>query len=470
MNPTYRILIDGVLVEGASQLDVVNPATGEVFAKVARASQEQALQAVAAAKAAQPGWAAVPLDERRAMLHRLADGIDARADEIARTMVREQGKPLAEAAGEVAFACAFVRYFADAEVPVEVLQDDEAYRIELHHKPLGVVVGITPWNFPFLIPAFKLAPAVLMGNSFILKPAPTTPLVATILGEIAAGIFPAGVVNVIVDANDLGPVLSGHADVAKISFTGSTATGKRIMESSASSLKRLTLELGGNDAGIVLPDADVARTAKGVVGSAFMNAGQVCIALKRLYVPASLYDEMVAALAGEIRQIAVGDGLEQGTAMGPMQNRAQYEKALAYLDVARRDGRIVVGGEVPGGEGLFVAPTLVADIADGSPLVDEEQFAPILPVVRYQDDDIDGVLARANASEYGLGGSVWGSDVDAALRVAHRIDSGTVWINHHTHFGPHIPFGGAKQSGIGSEFALDGMLEFAQKTVISIAR
>ncbi len=466
----YKLLIAGELVDGASTLDVVNPATGQVFATVPRASEKQARQAIAAAKQAQPAWAATPLDERRALLHQLADAIDARADEIARTMVQEQGKPLAEAAAETAYAAIFIRFFADMEMPVEIAQDDDAYSIEVHHKPLGVVAGITPWNFPFLIPCYKLAPALLLGNTFILKPAPTTPLVTLILAEIAAGIFPPGVVNVLVDNNDIGPLLTSHPDIAKVSFTGSTPTGKRIMQASADTLKRLTLELGGNDAGIVLDDADVAAAAKGIAASAFGNAGQVCIALKRLYVPSGLYEEMCEALAAEVRQIAVGDGLQQGTTMGPMQNRAQFDKAQHYMDVAKRDGRVLVGGEALEGDGFFVQPTVVRDIKDGSPLVDEEQFAPILPVIKYEDGDLDGVIARVNASEFGLGGSVWSTNVDRAREVAHRVESGTVWINHATHFGPHIPFAGAKQSGIGSEFGREGLYEFAQKSVISVAK
>ena len=466
----YKMLIDGALVDGDERLEVINPATGKVLASAPRASAAQAEQAIAAAKAAQPGWAATPLADRREMLHRFADAIDARAEEIARTLVQEQGKSLAEAAGETAYAAIFVRTFADMEMPVETVQDDDAFTIEVHHKPLGVVAGITPWNFPVLIPSYKIAPALLLGNSFVLKPAPTTPLVSLILGEIAAGIFPAGVLNVIVDDNDLGPMLTVHPDIAKVSFTGSTPTGRRIMQSSADTLKRLTLELGGNDAGIVLDDADVPAAAKGIVASAFGNAGQVCIALKRLYVPSSLYDDMCAALVAEVQQIAVGDGLEQGTTMGPMQNKAQYEKARHYMDIAKCDGRILCGGELPEGDGLFVEPTVVADIADGSPLVDEEQFAPILPVISYDDAALDAVIEKVNASEFGLGGSVWSTNVDRARAVAQRVESGTVWINHATHFGPHIPFAGAKQSGIGSEFGRDGLYEFAQKSVISVAK
>jgi acyl-CoA reductase-like NAD-dependent aldehyde dehydrogenase len=464
---TCRLLIDGKLIPGDDTLDVINFATGQVLAQVASASAGQFEAAVAAAKAAQPRWAATPLETRRAAPLKLATHIDANIPAIARALVQEQGKPLSEAEGEVAYAAVFLLYFAEQELAPETIQDDDEYFIQMHYRPLGVVAGITPWNFPFLIGMYKLGPSVLLGNSFIWKPAPTTPVTALMLAPVLAEIFPAGVVNIVTDKNDLGGVLTSHKDVVKVSFTGSTATGRKIM-AAASSLKRLTLELGGNDAGIVLPDADIGKTAQRVVGSAFFNAGQACIALKRLYVHRSIYQEMCAALKEEVGSISVGDGLEQGTRMGPLQNAQQYAKAQHYLDVAAKDGRITSGGEKLDGPGYFIRPTLVADIADGSALVDEEQFAPILPVVVY--DDVDEVIARANASEYGLGGSVWSKSVEKAAQVAARMESGTIWINHHTHFGPRIPFAGAKQSGVGSEFGREGLLEFSQRTVVSRAR
>jgi aldehyde dehydrogenase (NAD+) len=462
------MLIDGKLVAGSQTLDVINPATGEPFTSVARATEADMLGAIAAAKAAQKGWGATPLEERRAALLKLADHIDANVDSIARTLVMEQGKPLAEAQMEVGFAPVFIRHFCEQDLAPETIQDDADYLVQMHYKPLGVVAGITPWNFPFLIGVYKLAPAVLLGNSFIWKPAPTTPVTALLLAEKLSELFPAGVVNIVIDKNELGHLLTSSPDVAKISFTGSTATGRKVMEAAASSLKRLTLELGGNDAAIVLADADIKKTAQGVAGSAFFNAGQVCIALKRLYVHRSIYEEMCEALAKEVGLLAVGDGLEQGTRVGPLQNAMQYEKATRYLDAAAADGRILVGGRKKSGPGYFIEPTLVRDIQDGSVLVDEEQFAPILPVIAF--DELDDVIDRANSSEYGLGGSVWSEDVAAADAVAARMESGTIWINHHTHFGPHIPFAGAKQSGIGSEFGREGLLEFSQRSVVSRAR
>lgn len=468
MGATLKMLIDGALVDGDSTMDVINPATAKPFASVACASVAQADAAIAAAKKAQPGWAAVPFEERAEYLRELAAAIDARADELARTLVQEQGKPLPEAQAEIAYAGIFLRAFADMKLPVETLQDDDDLKVELHYRPLGVVVGIAPWNFPVLIAFNKVAPALLLGNTMVLKPAPTTPVATLMVGEIAKEILPPGVLNIVVDRNDLGGHLTSHPDVAKVSFTGSTVTGKKVAEVAASTLKRLTLELGGNDAGVVLDDVDVKKTAKGVVDSAFMNAGQVCIALKRLYVADQIYDEMCDELAKLVSDLQYGDGLEQGVRVGPLQNEMQFKKAKAYLEHAAADGKIIAGGEPGDGEGYFIKPTVVRDIKDDSPLVQEEQFAPILPVLRYSD--VEEVIDRANDTNLGLGGSVWSSSIDRAYEYAQRIDSGTVWINHHTHFAPHIPFGGAKESGVGVEFSTHGLSEFAQKAVISINR
>lgn len=464
----YRLLIDGELVAGDLTLPVVNPATGKIWTDVPRASVAQAERAIAAARTAQPAWAATELSRRQAGLSALADAVEARAEAFARAIVTEQGKPLAEATAEVGYAVFFLRAFAAKELPVEVVRDDADLLVEVHQKPLGVVAGITPWNFPLLIASYKLAPALLLGNTFVLKPAPTTPVSALMLAEAAAPIFPRGVVNVLVDDNDLGPLLTAHPDVAKVTFTGSTATGKRVMASSAETLKRVTLELGGNDAAIVLEDADVANIAPKLFGSAFLNSGQVCIAVKRVYAHRSLYDPLCDELGKLAEAAVVGDGLEQGVTMGPLQNAAQFEKAQHYLDIARRDGTIVASGSAPDGRGYFVPPTIVRDISPTSPLVTEEQFAPVLPVIPF--DDVSEVVRDVNAGEYGLGGSVWTADVEHARKIAAQIDAGTVWINHHLHFDPDIPFPGAKASGIGVEFGTEGLGEFSQTAVVSIAR
>lgn len=463
-----KLLIGGELVDGDMTMDVVNPATGEPFTTVPRASSAQADKAIAAAKAAVPGWAAVPFAERSRKLIELADAIAARKDEFARTLTLEQGKPLAEAQGELAWTEGYLRHYATLELPDRVIQDDAQGYIAVRHKPLGVVVGIIAWNFPLLVACWKIGPAVLAGNAIVLKPAPTTPVAALMLGELCRDIFPAGVVNVITDANDLGPHLTSHPDVAKIGFTGSTATGKRIAATGADTLKRVTLELGGNDPAIVLEDVDVRETAQAIFGNAFLNCGQVCLAVKRAYVHADIYDAMCEELANLAQAAVVDDGLQQGTQIGPIQNAMQFEKVKGFLDAAKADGKVIAGGEVMERAGYFIRPTIVRDVTDGDRIVDEEQFGPILPVIRF--DDVEDVIARANASEYGLGGSVWAKDVARAADIASRIESGQVWVNQHVGIGPHIPMAGFKNSGLGVEQSVEGLAEYTQLQVINIKK
>lgn len=464
----YKLLIGGKLVAGDQTMDVLNPATEEVLAKCPRASKAQLNQAVAAAKAAFPAWAATPIAERKKALGAIADIIEKNANELARILTQEQGKPIGDATGEVYGTAAFFRYFTMLDLPVKVLDDSENRRVEAHRKPLGVIGAIVPWNFPLILMAFKVPPALLAGNTIVLKPAPTTPLSALRLGELIADVLPAGVLNIITDANDLGGELTAHPDVRKISFTGSTATGAKVMAGAAAMLKRITLELGGNDAGIVLDDVDPKKMAPALFQSAFQNNGQVCIAMKRLYVHESIYDEMCAELAKLADQAIVGNGLEQGTQLGPLQNKMQFEKVKELLDDAKKTGKVIAGGTVPDQPGYFIKPTIVRDISDGTRLVDEEQFGPVLPVIKYKDPE--DAVARANASPYGLGGSIWSNDLDRAYKLAEKMDSGSVWVNKHAELAPNIPFGGAKQSGLGTELGEEGLAEFTQLKIINIAR
>lgn len=465
---TYRLLINGELVDSDRWLEVINPATEERLALCPRASERQADMAVKSAKAAFDTWSQTPLGERRALLVKLADALQKEAPALARLLTQEQGKPLAEATAELAYTEAFIRYFAAMELPVKVIEENEGRRVELHRKPLGVVAAIVPWNFPLLIVSFKLPPALLAGNTIILKPAPTTPLATLKLGELCKEIFPPGVVNVITDDNDLGPVLTRHPLVRKVTMTGSTETGRKVMATAAETLKRITLELGGNDAGIVLDDANPKEVASKIFAGAFVNSGQVCIALKRLYVHEKIYDALCDELAEIAKNTIVDDGMKQGTQMGPLQNKKQFEKAKAYLVDARISGRVIAGGEIVNRPGYFVLPTIVRDIKDGAKLVDEEQFAPILPVIKFSDQN--DAVSRANASPYGLGASVWSSNPERAYEVASRLEAGTVWINKHFDIGPNIPFAGAKQSGLGVEFAEEGLAEYTQMKVVNIAR
>ncbi len=471
----YGLLIDGACVEGASTLDVINPATGQLLAAAPRASAAQAEQAIAAARRAFPAWAQRSYADRRGYLEKFAAAISARTEDFARLLTQEQGKPLEQARGEVMGMIAALSYYAAQELSPKVLRDTAAERIVEQRYPLGVVAAITPWNFPLLLLMVKLAPALITGNTVIAKPAPTTPLTTLLLGEVAADILPPGVFQTLVDQNDLGALLSQHPDIAHVSFTGSTPTGKKVLGSAADSLKRFTLELGGNDAAIVLDDADLATVAPAIFQGATMNAGQICLAVKRVYAPRSMIDALCEALGKLASEAAVGDGLQQGTTIGPIQNKAQFEKLLGFIAEARADGTIVAGGEPIAGAGTgtgetggyFIAPTIVRDLPDNARLVREEQFGPVLPVLAY--DDLDDAIARANDSDYGLGGTIWTSNVERGIAVASRIESGTVWVNKFLDLPFDVAFGGAKQSGIGRQQGIEGMEDFTQVRVVNAA-
>lgn len=464
----YKLLIGGHLVDGDLEMEVINPATEEVLAICPRGSERQLNEAVAAARSAFKSWSRTSVAERREKILLLADAIEKRRDELARLLTQEQGKPLAEALAEISYTLAFFRHLASLELADKLLEDVPGRRVEMRRKPLGVVGCIIPWNYPVLIIGFKVPLALLAGNAIVIKPAPTTPLTTLKIGELCAEIFPAGVVNIVTDQNDLGGAMTSHPDIAKISFTGSTETGRKVMASAASTIKRITLELGGNDAAIVLPDADPKEVAPGIFSGAMTNAGQACIAIKRVYAHESNYDALCDELARLADAAIVDDGLTQGAQIGPLQNKMQYEKVKSFLDDARAQGNIIAGGLLPDRPGYFIRPTIVRDVTDGARIVDEEQFGPILPIVRYSDPA--DALARANNSPWGLGGSVWGKDRDAAYDVACGMEAGTVWINKHFDIGPSMPFGGAKQSGLGVEFAEEGLYEFTQIQVINEAR
>lgn len=464
----YRMLINGKMVSADKMIDVINPATGTVFAQVPKGTADHINQAVAAAKAAFPAWAATPLVERQAAVAKIAAIVNENADYLARLMTQEQGKPMAESLGEMAWTEGYMGHYATLEVKGRVIQDDAEFRIELRRKPLGVVAGIIPWNFPLLVVCWKLGPALVAGNTIVIKPAPTTPVTALAFFDLIKDVVPAGVINIVTDENDLGALLTSHPDVAKVGFTGSTATGKKVMQSSADTLKRVTLELGGNDPSIVLPDVDVVDAAAKIYGGAFLNAGQVCLAIKRAYIHEDIYDQMCDELVKLADAAIVGDGLEQGTTMGPIQNKAQYEKVKNFIDQANRDGKIIAGGVVEGSTGYFIRPTIVRDVTDGDSIVDEEQFGPILPLIKFTD--IEDVIGRANNSDYGLGGSVWSKDLDKAISIADRIETGTIWVNQHINIGPHIPMAGFKSSGIGIEQSEEGLEEYTQAQVLNVAK
>lgn len=468
-NYHFSLTINGKAVEVEDHFDVVNPATGESFAKAPNATSKHIDAAVSAAKNAFAGWSATSWSGRREALHAFASQIDANRDELAELLVREQGKPLASAAGEVDSGIDYVTTLADIEIQDELIRDIAEQRIVLRHRPLGVVSGITAWNYPIQLAASKLAMALATGNTTIIKPSPYTPLTTLRLGELGRDVFPPGVFNVLSGLDPLGAQIVEHPDIEKIGFTGSGPTGKAIMRCGADSLKRVTLELGGNDAAIVLSDVNVETAAKDIFGSAFENSGQLCNAIKRLYVHESVHQEMVDELSAIANKTIVGDGMDPATQLGPIQNRNQFERVIEFLDDIRASGgNIVAGGKIPDVPGFFIEPTIVTGVGEGSRIVDEEPFGPILPVMPF--GDIDEAVERANGTEFGLGGSVWCADWEHGESIAGRLEVGTAWVNQHSVLEPSVPSGGAKDSGVGVEYSKLGLLEYTVPQVVNIRR
>ncbi|WP_309080762.1 aldehyde dehydrogenase family protein [Zhihengliuella sp.] len=449
--------------------EILDPATGAVVGRAPEATAEDLEAAIAAARAAQPAWGACSHTERSAALNAAADAVEANAEALAELLSREQGKPLngPNARFEVGACVAWLRATAGFELEPEVLFDDEGGRAELHYRPLGVVGAIGPWNWPMMISVWQIAPSLRMGNAVVVKPSGNTPLSVLALAHVMSTALPADVLHVVAGRRDVGALLVEHPDVAKIMFTGSTAAGKRIIKDSADTVKRVTMELGGNDAGIVLPDVDARAIAEDLFWGAFINTGQTCAALKRLYVHEDVYDDVCAALVEVAEAMPMGVGLEEQNVLGPLQNRAQYDVVAQLVQAARDAGaRVLTGGNPDGSApGYFYPATLVADIDNDNPLVAEEQFGPALPIIKYSS--VDDAVGMANALEVGLGGSVWSSNREAALEVAARIEAGTVWINKHGAVDPRMPFGGMKQSGFGLEFGVEGLKQLGAPQVIN---
>jgi acyl-CoA reductase-like NAD-dependent aldehyde dehydrogenase len=461
--------IGGRAVHGTASFDVIDPATGRVFAQAPDASDAQLDAAVQAARDAFPAWAARPWSERQALLARVAGIYMANQEELARLLTREQGKPLARARSEVAVAAHWYAEFAKMSLPELVLQDTAQAHVVVRRVPVGVVGAMVPWNYPVVLAAWKIAPGLLAGNTMVLKPSPFTPLVTLRLGELLREVLPPGVLNIVSGGDALGPRMSAHTGFDKLSFTGSSATGRAVMRSASSTLKRLTLELGGNDAAIVMPDVDVDAVAKELFWGAFVNSGQICIAAKRIYIHEAIYARMAQALTALAEATRMGPGDADGIELGPVQNRRQFDRLRALLADCRERGlRLLSGGEPAPGAGFFFPVTLVDNPPDDARVVREEPFGPILPLLKFRD--VDEVVARANASEYGLAGSVWCRDEAQALAIARRLETGTVWINEIQTASPHKPMAGHKQSGLGVENGLEGLMTYTQPQTISLRR
>ncbi|MDY5402882.1 MAG: aldehyde dehydrogenase family protein [Trueperella sp.] len=465
---SYQDILNSIAPGGGS-VELKNPSTGEVIAAISYDSADDVAAAVDAAATAQRSWGALTHAERCEYLVRCAEAIEDNAETLAELLSREQGKPLngPNARFEVGACAAWLR--ATAAIPVEeteVVNDGDTFAT-LAYRPIGVVGAIGPWNWPMMITTWQVAPALRMGNGVVVKPSEYTPLSVAALVRVLNDVLPEGVLSIVVGDGAIGAELTTNPRVGKIMFTGSTATGKKIAATAAGDVKRLTLELGGNDAGIVLDDVDPRAIAEDLFWGAFINTGQTCAALKRLYVPGSIYDDVVEALAEVATAMPMGDGLDEHNVLGPLQNKAQFDIVKELVRAAVDGGaRVVVGGDPDEDQpGYFYPTTLVADIAPDNPLVVKEQFGPALPIVRY--DDLDWAIEQANALDFGLGGSVWSADRERAREVAARIQAGTVWINSHGGVDPRIPFGGTKGSGYGVEFGELGLKELAVAQVIN---
>lgn len=462
-----RMTIGGRAVPGTASFEVRNPANGQVIGTAPNGSRDDLAAAVAAAQKAFTSWSRKSDDELAAACRAVTEKIGAHAEELARLLTLEQGKPLNGLGSrwELGGAAAWAGATAALSLPPRVLQDNAQGHVEIFRKPVGVVGSITPWNFPVLIAVWHVLPALRTGNTVVIKPSPYTPLATLRFVELLNEVLPEGVVNSVScddRTSNLGADMASDPVIRKIVFTGSCATGKKVMQSAASTMKRLTLELGGNDAGIVLPDADPKAIAEGLFWGAFLNNGQTCAAMKRLYVHASIHDEVCEHLAAFAKQVPMGDGMDEKNVLGPVQNRMQFDKVARLVADAKKKGQVLTGGEP--GQGLFFPATIVAGLKNGDALVDEEQFGPALPVIRYTD--VEEAIRAANDSENGLGGSVWSKDIEHAKRIASRLECGSVWINKHGAIQPNAPFGGVKGSGLGVEFAEEGLKEYTDAQVI----
>ena len=466
----YKNLIDGEMVDNGEWLEVLIPANEQVLGRVPSCGKDELDRAVAAARRAFKEWKKTPQEERQKVVQGIAAAIKGNADELYRLLTSEQGKPHPQAQQEIYGAAGLAAAQSTLTLDDVISQNDDTRLSRTRRVPVGVVGGIVPWNFPIMMAIQKIVPALVAGCTIVLKPSPFTPLTTLRVAELIKDVVPAGTVNIITGEDTLGPLITEHPDIDKITFTGSTATGKKIMEGAARDLKRITLELGGNDASIVLPDADVEKVAEQLFWSSFSNAGQVCIAAKRIYIHEDIYDDLSKAIADYAKTVVVGDGSQQGTGVGPIQNKKQYERVLDLIQDAKDNGySFLTGGDTdPSGTGYYVPITILDNPPEDARIVAEEQFGPVMPLMKFAS--VDEVIERANNSEYGLAGAVWTKDTDKGVEIAEQLETGTVWINEFMQLSPFAPFGGHKQSGFGAEYGIDGLKEFTYPQVITVKR
>jgi acyl-CoA reductase-like NAD-dependent aldehyde dehydrogenase len=451
--------INGKLTSTEKTRHGVNPATGKALSPVPVSTQKDVDDAVAAAKEAFKSWSKVPYDDRKKAVLAFADELDKHVQDFAKLLTAEQGKPLQFAVGEAQTGATWLRAMCKFDLPEEIIEEDDTKKTILRYTPLGVAVGIVPWNFPIHLACGKIAPSVVTGNPIIIKPSPFTPYCNLKLGELAQQFFPPGVVQVLSGDDNLGPWLTAHPGPDKISFTGSTFTGKKVMESASKTLKRVTLELGGKDPAIVCKDVDIDTAAQKIGTLAFLNSGQICLAIKRIYVHEAIYDQFRDAIVKFTKTLKMGEGNEEGVFLGPVQNSMQYERVKGFFaDIEKEKLSVAVGGKNEDKPGYFITPTIIEKPSDDSRIATEEPFGPIVPLMTWSDED--DVIARANNTKMGLGASVWSNNMDEAARIARQLDAGSVWVNTHLELDPNAPFGGHKESGIGYEWSIGGLKSF----------
>lgn len=397
----------------------------------------------------------------------MADALEVNIGSLSAILTAEQGKTLNDAAMEIGGAAYWLRETAKMTLPETTNDENAEHRSITRHVPLGVIGAIAPWNYPIGLSAFKLAFALLAGATVVLKPSPFTPLTTLKVGEIMQSVLPEGVLNVISGSDQLGPWMTSHPGFAKISFTGSTAKGRKVMAGAAATLKHLTLELGGNDAAIVLPDVEVDTVAKCIFWAAFGNSGQICLASKRIYIHAAIYDDIRDALVNYAKTIKMGNGADPNIQLGPIQNHQQYERVVDLIRDSKDNGyNFAMGGMPAGQKGFFVPITIIDNPPQNSRIVQEEQFGPVLPLIKF--DRIEDAIEQANATEYGLGATVWSADPAKGLEVGQQLQAGTVWINEALALSPFVTFAGHKQSGLGAESGKEGLLEYTISQTIAV--
>ncbi|MEL6717342.1 MAG: aldehyde dehydrogenase family protein [Bacteroidota bacterium] len=468
---TYNFIVDGQSISSAKVFEVKNPATGELLGYAPVSSETDVERAVASAKKAQKTWAAKSDEERKAILMEVAQVLTDKTPYLAEWITKEQGKPMAGPGSmfEMQACVGWTQVPASLDLPVETVFEDETRKDEMHRKPIGVIGAIAPWNWPLMIAIWQIIPALRAGNTVVIKPSEYTTIGTLEMVRLMNTVLPAGVLNSISGGGEVGSMLVENKEVDKIMFTGSARTARKIIEASGGNMARLTLECGGNDPAIILPGTDVASKAGDLFWGAFINMGQTCACAKRLYVHEDDYETVVSTLDSVAAQMPMGNGMEEGVVLGPIQNKMQFDKVNDLVEDAKANGATIIRGGAPmGGDGYFYPITLVGDIDNGSRLVDEEQFGPVLPIIKYKT--VEEAIQKANDTETGLGASVWGDDLEAAAKIASRIESGTVWVNQHGAIHPMVPFGGIKESGYGVEFGVEGLKAVTQPQIISIKK